>query len=82
VLPSAADLPCRSCNHAFVSRFILLPKFSLAEVEVRCDKTYSASGSGSMRFGFLSPPAPRACLGRTRVVRMRTTRGGVPSYHR
>jgi hypothetical protein len=31
--PMAAAL-LRGCNHAFVNRFILLPKFSLAQVAV------------------------------------------------
>jgi len=34
--PIAAPL-LRSCNHAFVNRFILLPKFGLAQVAVDCN---------------------------------------------
>ena len=52
-----------SCNHAFVNRFILLPKFSLAEVVVNCDTFYSASGSGSMRVRIPQPPSPPGLLG-------------------
>jgi len=51
------------CNHAFVSRFILLPKFSLAQVEVDCDKVFSASGSGPMRVRIPQPPSPPGLLG-------------------
>jgi hypothetical protein len=51
------------CNHAFVNRYILLPKFSLAPVEVDCDKFHSASGSGSMRVRIPQPPSPPGLLG-------------------
>ncbi len=53
----------RGCNHAFVNRFILLPKFSLAPAEVDCHKFYSASGSGSMRVRIPQPPSPPGLLG-------------------
>jgi hypothetical protein len=53
----------RGCNHAFVSRFILLPKFSLVQVEVNCDKDLSASGSGPMRVRIPQPPSPPGLLG-------------------
>jgi hypothetical protein len=53
----------RGCNHAFVNRFILLPKFSLAPVEVDRHKSNSASGSGSMRVRIPQPPSPPGLLG-------------------
>jgi hypothetical protein len=51
------------CNHAFVNRFILLPKFSLVPVEVDCHESYSASGSGSTRVRIPQPPSPPGLLG-------------------
>ena len=63
---SATSVPqcsVHGCNHAFVNRFILLPKFSLAPVEVDCHKLYSASGSGSTRVRIPQPPSPPGLLG-------------------
>jgi hypothetical protein len=51
------------CNHAFVNRFIVLPKFSLAPVEVDCHEFHSASGSGSTRVRIPQPPSPPGLLG-------------------
>jgi len=71
------------CNHAFVSRFILLPKFSLAQAEVDCDKDRSASGSGSMPVRIPQPPSPPGLLGpdpgRSNCERPATAPTGSPS---
>jgi hypothetical protein len=53
----------RGCNHAFVNRFILLPKFSLAQVVVNGDSYLTASGSGSMLVRIPQPPSPPGLLG-------------------
>src|SRR3984893_17063777 len=62
--------PCRrggtgggTCDHAFVKRFIILPRFGPAIVHLGCEKTIT--GFGSVRVSDSSAPQPPGtCAGR------------------